>query len=178
VRDHRQESSRTSHLDRFESLGERADLVQLDQDRVGDAVLDPLPQALGVRHEQIVPDELAAVAKRSRERRPAAPVILREAVLDRHDRILLEPARVQLDHALGAALAGAALLEDIRAVLVQLRRRDVERDRDLLPRRVARRLDRLDDDHQGFLIVLEIRSEATLIADARRQPTFLEHLLQ
>ena len=46
-------------LDRVERLGERADLVHLDQDGVGDAALDPLAQALAICDEEVVADQLA-----------------------------------------------------------------------------------------------------------------------
>ena len=44
-------SRATRQLDRLERLGERADLVHLDQDRVGDLLLDAALQALGVGHK-------------------------------------------------------------------------------------------------------------------------------
>ena len=51
-------------LDRLERLGERADLVDLDEDGVGDPALDALLQALHVGDEQVVADELHPVAER------------------------------------------------------------------------------------------------------------------
>ena len=41
-------------LDGLERLGERTDLVDLDQDRVGGTQLDALLEALGVGDEQVV----------------------------------------------------------------------------------------------------------------------------
>ena len=52
--------------DRVERLGERADLVQLDEDRVRDALVDAALQQLGVRHEHVVTDELDAAARAAR----------------------------------------------------------------------------------------------------------------
>ena len=40
VRDHRRVAGARRHLHGFERLGQRADLVDLDQDRVGDAFVD------------------------------------------------------------------------------------------------------------------------------------------
>jgi hypothetical protein len=34
------------HFDGFQRLGQRADLVDLDQDRIGDTLLDAIGQAL------------------------------------------------------------------------------------------------------------------------------------
>jgi hypothetical protein len=61
---------------------------------------------------------------------------------------------------------------------VQLGGSDIERERDLLARSVVRRLDRLDDDVERFLIVLEVRREPALVSDTRRQLPFVKHLLQ
>ena len=47
VADHRGVAGARGHLDGVEGLGQRADLVDLDQDRVGDALLDAL--AAGAR---------------------------------------------------------------------------------------------------------------------------------
>ena len=76
------------HLDGVERLGQRADLVDLDQDRIGDALPDAVAQPLGVGDEQIVADELHLVADQIGQRLPAFPIVLRHAVLDRDDRIL------------------------------------------------------------------------------------------
>ena len=46
------------HLDGVERLGQRADLVDLDQDRVGEPAPDALGQPLGVGDEDIVADQL------------------------------------------------------------------------------------------------------------------------
>src|SRR3954464_13817186 len=54
--DHREISGRSGHFDRLERLAQCADLVDLDQDRVGDAALDAAGETLGVGHEKIVAD--------------------------------------------------------------------------------------------------------------------------
>ncbi len=46
------------HLHGFQRFGQGADLVDLDQNRIGDARLDAARQALGVGDEQIVADQL------------------------------------------------------------------------------------------------------------------------
>ncbi len=47
-------------LDRVERLGERPDLVDLDEDRVADALGDAAAQEVDVRDEEVVADELQA----------------------------------------------------------------------------------------------------------------------
>ena len=89
------------HRDGFHRLGQRADLVDLDQDGVGEAVLDALGQALGVGDEEIVADELDLLAELVGDRLPAGHVVLGHAVLDRDDRVALHELGVVVDHAAG-----------------------------------------------------------------------------
>ena len=131
VRHHRRVAGAVGHIDGGERLGQRADLVDLDQDRVGGAFLDAAAEALDVGDEQVVADELQALAELVGRQLPALPVVLGQAVLDRHDRIgvdeLGEIVDLLLDRA-GLALAGI----DIGAVLEELARGRVERDGDVL----------------------------------------------
>ena len=77
------------HLDGVEGLGQRADLVDLDQDAVGDARSRcPARSRFGVGDEQVVADELDLVAELVGQQLPAVPVVLGAAVLDRDDRVL------------------------------------------------------------------------------------------
>src|SRR4030095_11939841 len=69
----------------FERLGECADLVELDQDRVRDLLLDAFRQQPRIGHEEIVPDELHAIAESLCELLPPAPVAFIESVFDRHN---------------------------------------------------------------------------------------------
>jgi hypothetical protein len=62
--------------DSIDGLGQRADLVDLDQDRIGNAVADPLAEALCVGDEQIVPDQLQPRSELVGQRLPARHVIL------------------------------------------------------------------------------------------------------
>ena len=55
-------------LDRIQGLAERADLVDLDQERIRDAALDAFGENLRVGHEQIVADQLHPLAERPGER--------------------------------------------------------------------------------------------------------------
>ncbi len=63
VRDDRGVAGVLRGADRVERLGERADLVDLDQDRVGDAAVDAALEARGLGHEQVVADELDLAAE-------------------------------------------------------------------------------------------------------------------
>ena len=48
------------HRDRVERFGDRADLIQLDEQRVADVLADAAPQDLGVGDEHVVADQLHA----------------------------------------------------------------------------------------------------------------------
>src|ERR1700722_6039767 len=75
------------HLDRAQRLRQRTDLVDLDQDRVGAAVLDAVGEPRHIGDEQIVTDQLALAADEIGQLLPAVHVVFRHAVLDRDDRI-------------------------------------------------------------------------------------------
>ena len=101
------------HRDRVERFGDRADLIQLHQQRVADPVGDPPLQDLGVGDEHIVADQLHAIAERARQRLPAVPVAFGEPVFDRHDRVLPHPVAPEIDHLRGRPRRLAGFLEDV-----------------------------------------------------------------
>src|SRR3954468_6774557 len=57
VRDDRRPAGPSRELDRVNGLGQRPDLVELDEDGVRGLGLDRSLDALGVRHEQVVADQ-------------------------------------------------------------------------------------------------------------------------
>src|SRR5579872_846134 len=71
VRHHGGVARLVRHLDGREGLGQRADLVDLDQDRIGAAVLDAIREPLHVGDEEIVADELALAADQVGQLLPA-----------------------------------------------------------------------------------------------------------
>ena len=107
--------------------------------------LDARGDPLGVGDEQVVADELDPVAEPRRSARcQPRPVVLGEAVLERDDRVAVDPVGPQVDEL--AAVERAALLgQDVpgrgavvaAALLDELGRGRVERDRDVLARPVA-----------------------------------------
>src|SRR5262245_54548152 len=98
VRDHRAVASPLGQLDRLERLGERADLVDLDEHGVREALPDALLQDGGIGHEQVVAHELGARAETPGQFLPAGAVVLAETVLDRADRIPMAEPLVEGDH--------------------------------------------------------------------------------
>ncbi len=53
------------HVDGGEGFGQRADLVGLDENRVGDVLVDAFGENPGVRDEQVVADELQLARRAS-----------------------------------------------------------------------------------------------------------------
>ena len=174
------------HLDSVERLGQRTDLVHLDEDRVGAAHLDALAQEIHVRYEQVVADELAFVAQLAREQLPALPVVLGHAVLDRVDRVFghepLEVLDLLLRRTLGALLAFELRIV-VYAVLIELRRSAVHADRHVAALTLAAgfisgSLDGFDDRIERVLRTVQRGSETALVAHGRRKAAVVEHLLQ
>ena len=110
--DDRRPAGLLRHLDAVQRLGERADLVELDQDGVRGALADALRQALRVGDEEVVADELHVAAELGVELPPAGPVVLRQAVLDADDGVLGAPALPVRDHLLAGQRA-PFLREDV-----------------------------------------------------------------
>ena len=97
VRDDRGVAGVLRRADGVERLGERADLVDLDEDRVGDAVA----RCRACRRSVCVtnrssPTSWTLLPSLSVSELPAVPVVLGEAVLDRDERILRRPSRAYM----------------------------------------------------------------------------------
>src|ERR1700712_2606987 len=82
VRDHRRVAGVAGDPDRLQGLAQGADLVDLDEDRVAYSELDPAPQALGIGDEEVIADQLDAIAEGLSQELPAVPVLLVHPVLD------------------------------------------------------------------------------------------------
>src|SRR6516225_1058352 len=76
VADDRSEVVAPRQFDGVERLGQRADLVHLDQDAVARLFADAVSQAFGVGDEQVVADQLYLGAQLARQLLPAGPVVL------------------------------------------------------------------------------------------------------
>ena len=166
-------AARLRQLDRVERLGQRPDLVHLDQDRVGDALVDATAEALDVRDEEVVSDELKPVAEALGQRSPGGPIVLGEAVLDRDDRV---PLGQLLPEARPFPRRPPRGLRSVAPVAVELGRSRVERDRDALA--VARTLGGLEHGVDRLLARAEVGREAALVADSCREAALVQQALQ
>src|SRR5512132_564512 len=155
-------------FDRLQGFRDCSDLVELDQDGVAHALVDPALEDLGIGAEDVVADQLHLRAEVRGQDLPALPIVLGETVLDQHDRVLPNPRLPQLDHFLGCFCRLVGLEMDVLAVLPHLAGRGIEAERDLLAGLQAGFDDRLEDDLDRLLVRLEVRCEAAFVADAGR----------
>ena len=175
MRDDAGVAGRARHLDGRQGFAERADLVELDQDRIAGVLADAAFQALGIGHEEVVADQLHARAQLARQRLPSRPIVLGQSVLDRDDRIAVDPVAVQAHHLFRVARLFVRAREDVAAVLVEFAGGRVERERDVVAGPVAGLGDRFEDHLDRFLVVTQVGSEAALVADVGRLPALFQY---
>src|SRR5690606_37851611 len=90
------------HFNGGEGFGERADLVDLDQDRVGNTLVDSLLQDLGVGNEQVIAHQLHFLAQLVGQQLPAIPVVFGHAVFNADNGVFVAPGGQQVGEILGA----------------------------------------------------------------------------
>src|SRR6185503_6224710 len=143
------------------------------EDRVGDVTFDSLPEAIRVRDEDVVADELDTVAELGSQPLPAVPVVLGERIFERDDRVALHELRPERRHLVATELAA---FEAVDAVPKDLARGRVERDRD--PVAMTHAVGSLEDRLDRRLARFEVRRKAALVPDAGLEPTVVQELLE
>ena len=164
MRHHRGVAGLVRHLDGGERLGQRTDLVDLDQDRIGQTVPDTLREPRNVGDKQIVADQLALVADQVGNDFPALEIVLGHAILDRDDGIGLD----QVTEIVGLLLWRARLALagiDIGAVFEELTRGRIERQHHVAARLVPGLLDGLHDQVERGFRRFQIGRKTALVAD-------------
>ncbi len=87
------------HGNRLKCLGQRADLVHLDEDRIGCTFGDTAGKAFRIGDEQIIAHELALIANCRSQRFPSLPVLLGQTVFDGNDGVFRHQIRIEVGHA-------------------------------------------------------------------------------
>ena len=166
-------------LDGLERLGERANLVDLDQDRIGGAQLDALLEALGVGDEQVVAHQLHLIADTAGELNPTVPVLLCHTILDGDDGIGVDELLPVIDH-LGARVLHALALELVHTGLgvVELGRCRIHGVHEVDAGLKASLLHGLGNVLERLGVGLEIGREAALVAHAAAQAGLVQHALE
>ena len=160
----------------FDRFGQRTDLVELDKERVGGGFFDRTADAFRIGHEEIVADDLEAVPGFSDQLFPSVPVVLRQAVFNRDDRILVDPVLPERDHLVaGKHFAFFAQVVAFCFFVVEFGAGGVERDRDVDAGLVSSLLDRFKDHFDGFFVRLQRRGVSAFVADERRVAAALEN---
>ena len=173
----RRVSVASCQLNRFDRFGQCADLIDLDQDTVGDAFIDAALQALDVGYEQVVANKLHFGTQGFGQQLPAFPIVFRATVFDRADGILRSPVGEEANH------VGTGQLLAIDGVglglgIVELGGSDVERDEDLFACGVTGLRDGFHDQVERFLVAAEVGSKAAFVAHGRVELAAAEHFLQ
>src|SRR6266702_173936 len=166
-------------FDGLECLRDGTDLVDLDQNGVGAFLFDALLQTLRIGDEEVVADELD-VPELPGEELPAVPVVFGQAVFDRNDRVLRGPRLVKGDHLFRGFFGLVGLLEDVLLLLfvVELAGGRIEGNGDLFARRVARLLDRIQNQFNSFGVRLQAWREASLVSYRGVVALLLEHAFE
>src|SRR5206468_11795382 len=99
-------------------------------------------KSISVRDKQVISYQLDLFSQRLGDHAPSFPVVLCEAILNGDNRILLHPIFIQTDHFIASPIESVRFFENIPAVVVEFTRGNVEGERDLRPRLIARLLDR------------------------------------
>src|SRR6185369_16566587 len=167
MRDDRRTMISLGELNTIQRFRERADLVDLDQDRICDSEINSLLQKLRIGYEEIVADELHFVSNLIGQEFPSGPIVLPHAVFDRDNRILLAPALPVSNHLAAAQFPFVTLFEDVFLAVVKLTRRRIEREQTVPAWLVAGLHDRFENRFDRFFVRLQIRREATLVTNTR-----------
>src|SRR5262245_56336528 len=99
-------------LNGVQRFAERADLVHLDENAVPGLLVDASLQPLDIGNEQVVANQLDLAAQLDRQLSPAVPVVLRQAILNRADRVPGAELLPQVDHLVRAGDAVWLALEE------------------------------------------------------------------
>src|SRR5690606_41364191 len=118
-------ASLMSRFDRVERFRQRSDLVDLDENRVGNAHTNTVTETSGIGDDQVVTNELALVANKIGQVLPTFPVIFSHTIFDSDDRIVAGELGEILGLSLWIARLAFAFI-DIITVLEEFGRSTVE----------------------------------------------------
>src|ERR1019366_5664351 len=155
------------HLNAAQGLGHRANLIQLDEDGICNALTNSSVENLRVGDKDVIADQLNLVAEPFREFLPPRPVVFRKAIFKRKDlRVVLGPVDPEVDHLCRTLPSSARLVKNIGAVFIELAGCRVQIDSNVRSEFVARLLHCKIQKLHCLFTRTEPGSEATLVADA------------
>ena len=178
MRNHGRVTGLEGHADGLHGLGDRADLIQLDENRVGHALRNAFGQDTGIGDEDIVSHELDFLPQFLRQNLPAGPISFRHAILDRDERIAGGQELIIFDQLLRGFLRFFLCLEFIGTIFIEFTGGRIEGDKNIFSRLVAGGLDGLHENLHGFFMGLQAGREATLIANGGIEALGFQHFLE
>ncbi len=168
MRNHRAVAVLLCERDGVERFGQRADLIEFDENRVGDALVDAFLKNLGVGHKQVIANKLNPIANGFGQREVAVPIVFVEAIFDGHQRIFFDHLFPVVDHACG--IHGAVLArQDIFSVLVKLARGGVDTEDNIRAGLQSGAFNGLHQQIKCLGVRTEVRRKAALVSHARGQ---------
>ena len=165
------------HGDGIQGLAESADLVELNENGIGDTLLDTLGQDFRVGNKQVVPDQLQLVTEFFGQHLPTIPVTLVHAVFDADNGMAACQVR-QVIGELTAIVLLALTGEIVDAIPVKLRCGAIQGQGDVGAQFVTRAAHRLGDDLQGCLVGGQVGGETALIAHRGTQAPAGQYFLE
>ena len=152
-------------LNSLHGFRQRPDLVELNQNGIGDAHGDPLFQPFFIRHKNIVTHNLDIASEGVGEELPSVPVVFSQAVFNGYDGIFFYHVLIELDHIRGCLVRLLLCGHDICPVFEKGACRRIDGDTDILSRLIARLLNRLHNHYKCFFIGFEVRRKSAFITN-------------
>ena len=165
------------HFDGGEGFRECANLVDLDQDRIGDALRYAFFEDFGVGDEQVITDDLHFFAQAICQQFPAVPVVLGHAVFYADDGVLVHPSGHDVDP-LFAGEHEAFGLKVVLAIFVELAGGAIQAEGDLLAGHKTCRCNRFQNHLDRRFVVRHIRREAAFITHGHTHAFVVQDFLE
>ncbi len=147
-------------------FGERANLIDFDQDAVGDPFIDSALESGRIGHKQIVADQLNPFAATIGQHFPAIPIVFAAAIFNRADWIPIGPLCQKIHHCRGIKLLAVDTVQAFSGVK-KFRCRDVKRNLNLLARSIAGFLNCHHDQIQGFDVAAQVGRKSAFVTNCR-----------
>ena len=153
-----------SQVDSAHCFSQSTDLVNFNQNRVGDFLFNTHSQTFRIRNKEVVPDELDFVAQSIGQHFPAFPVIFSHTVFNRENREFSTQFLVEFNHFF-VGVRFADTFEFIFAVFIKFRRSGIHSENNIFPWFISCGFDSINNESQSFFGRFQIRSKTAFITD-------------
>ena len=168
------------HFDGLQRLGNRTNLVQLDQDGVACTQLDALGQTLGIGNEQVVAHQLDLAAQFPGHLLPAFPVLFIQAIFNGDDGVLFHQLLPVCDELTGGELGAGLgqLVEALALGALPLGGSGIHGQHEVPAGLITGLLDGGQNGLDGLLVAGQVGGKAALVAHAAAQAGLVQHALE